>query len=242
MERPRTRKSPPPRPSPQRASAPPPPSPPPPRRQPSTLKSHDSLVAVVYAGRLAGLLVEPARRAELTPNEITLASLAVTLLASVLVAFGHGGSWMVAALLVQVGFVLDCLDGQLARATGKTSDFGRYLDSMTDLVKVFVLISAMTLSLLRHGYGAPASALGAMAFFGYLLCEYHTHLVRQFPQRSQDDYERTATPWKSRLVIGGQKLDLAFAIGEVLMTITIALALGRLGSGLGVLIVVTPIP
>lgn len=217
------------------------PDPAPPPEAARALKSHDSIVAVLYAGRLASLLVGPARRAELTPNQVTVTSLALTLLAALLVAFGKGGTWIAAGVLVQVGFVLDCLDGQLARVTGRTSDFGRYLDSMTDLVKVFALISAMTLSLLRHGFGPAASALGALAFFGYLLCEYHTHLVRQFPQRSQEEYERTVTPWKQRLAIGGQKIDLAFAVGEVLMTITVALLLGRLAAGLGVLLVLTPL-
>jgi len=41
-------------------------------------------------------------------------------------------------------------------------------------------------------------------------------------------------------VFGGQKIDLAFAIGEVLMTITIALVTGHLVAGLLVLMLVTP--
>jgi hypothetical protein len=99
----------------------------------------------------------------------------------------------------------------------------------------------MTLSLLRHGSGTAVCALGALAFFGYLLCEYHTQIVRQLPQRSQEEYERQAAPWKSRLMIGGQTIDLAFAIGEVLMTITVALLFGRPGVGLAVLVLITPV-
>jgi phosphatidylglycerophosphate synthase len=207
----------------------------------STLKSHDSIVAVLYAGRLARALVPLARAADLSPNQVTIASLGITLLAAALVAFGGRSAWIAAGILVQAGFVLDCLDGQLARATGRVSDFGRYLDSLTDLVKIFCLISAMTLALLRHGNGSAVCALGATAFFGYLLCEYHTQLVRQFPQRSQEDYERHAASWKPLLAVGGQKIDLAFAIGEVLMAITVALVTGRLLAGLAALVVVTPI-
>ena len=207
----------------------------------SLLKSHDSIVAVLFAGRVARLLVPLARRAEISPNQVTLASVGLTLLAALLVAFGQRTAWIVAATLIQAGFVLDCLDGQLARATGKSSDFGRYLDSLGDLIKIFALISAMALSLVRHGGGPPACALGALAFFGYLLCEYHNQLVRQFPQRSQEEYERRTTPWKSWLTVGGQRIDLAFAIGEVLLTITLALCLGRIRAGLAALIVITPI-
>jgi phosphatidylglycerophosphate synthase len=207
----------------------------------SLLKSHDSIVAVLFAGRVARLLVPAARRGEISPNQVTLASLALTLLAAVLVAFGQRTAWIVAAILIQVGFVLDCLDGQLARATGKTSDFGRYLDSLSDLVKIFALVSAMTVSVVRAGAGPAACVLGALAFFGYLLCEYHVQVVRQFPQRSQEDYESRTAPWKSRLAVGGQRIDFAFAIGEVLLTITLALCLGRIRAGLVALMLITPI-
>jgi phosphatidylglycerophosphate synthase len=207
----------------------------------SPLKGHDSVVAVLFAGRAARWLIPHVARAEVSPNQVTIASLVVTLVAAACIAFGGRIAWGSAAVLIQIGFVLDCLDGQLARATDRTTDFGRYLDSLTDLVKVFTLICAMTLALLRHGAGVAVCALGALAFFGYLLCEYHTQLVRQFPQRSQEEYERKAAPWKSRLVVGGQTIDLAFAIGEVLAAISVALVCGRPGWGLAVLVVVTPI-
>jgi archaetidylinositol phosphate synthase len=208
---------------------------------PSPLKSHDSVVAVLFSGRVARLLLPAAEASGLSPNQVTLLSLVSTLVAVPLISFGGPAGWLIAALLVQVGFIGDCLDGQLARATGKVSDFGRYLDSLTDLVKVFALISAMTLSLVRHGGGPPACALGALAFFGYLLCEYHVQLVRALPQRTQEDYERHAASWKARLAIGGQRIDVAFAIGEVLLTITLALAFARIRAGLVTLAIVTPV-
>ncbi len=44
------------------------------------------------------------------------------------------GSLLTAALLVQLKTLLDNADGQLARLTGRTSAFGRYLDSEVDLL------------------------------------------------------------------------------------------------------------
>lgn len=44
------------------------------------------------------------------------------------------GSLLAAALLVQLKTLLDNADGQLARLTGRTSAFGRYLDSEVDLL------------------------------------------------------------------------------------------------------------
>jgi archaetidylinositol phosphate synthase len=53
------------------------------------------------------------------------------------------GSFLVAALLVQLKTLLDNADGQLARLTGRTSAFGRYLDSEVDLLVNAALFAAL---------------------------------------------------------------------------------------------------
>jgi phosphatidylglycerophosphate synthase len=53
------------------------------------------------------------------------------------------GSLLVAALLVQLKTLLDNADGQLARLTGRTSVFGRYLDSEVDLLVNAALFAAL---------------------------------------------------------------------------------------------------
>jgi archaetidylinositol phosphate synthase len=53
------------------------------------------------------------------------------------------GSLLVAAVLVQLKTLLDNADGQLARLTGRTSAFGRYLDSEVDLLVNAALFAAL---------------------------------------------------------------------------------------------------
>jgi archaetidylinositol phosphate synthase len=53
------------------------------------------------------------------------------------------GSLVAAALLVQLKTLLDNADGQLARLTGRTSVFGRYLDSEVDLLVNAALFTAL---------------------------------------------------------------------------------------------------
>ena len=53
------------------------------------------------------------------------------------------GSLLVAALLVQLKTLLDNADGQLARLTGCTSAFGRYLDAEVDLLVNAALFAAV---------------------------------------------------------------------------------------------------
>jgi phosphatidylglycerophosphate synthase len=69
------------------------------------------------------------RRSSVTPNQVTLVSLVVTLVAGVAIATGH---FLMAALLVFLGGSLDIVDGQLARAKKLQSAAGAFLDSTTD--------------------------------------------------------------------------------------------------------------
>jgi phosphatidylglycerophosphate synthase len=64
------------------------------------------------------------------------------------------GSLLAAALLVQLKTLLDNADGQLARLTGRTSVFGRYLDSEVDL-----LVNAALFTGLGWTTARPALAL-----------------------------------------------------------------------------------
>ncbi len=76
-------------------------------------------------------------------------------LAGVLAAVELGrGSLLASALLIQLKTLLDNADGQLARLTGRTSAFGRYLDSEVDL-----LVNAALFAALAWRTGQPALAL-----------------------------------------------------------------------------------
>ena len=65
----------------------------------------------------------------LTPNGLTLLGFAITAVGAALAAIDL---WLPAAFIVFIGGVFDMFDGTLARATGKASKFGAFLDSMFD--------------------------------------------------------------------------------------------------------------
>jgi len=79
------------------------------------------------------------------------------------------GSFLAAALLVQLKTLLDNVDGQLARLTGRTSAFGRYLDSEVDL-----LVNAALFAALGWNTGQPAVAvLGFLALTSVLSLNFN---------------------------------------------------------------------
>jgi phosphatidylglycerophosphate synthase len=77
---------------------------------------------------------------KITPNQLTLAGLAVTFLAGWAYS---GGLFFLGALLLGIGSLGDILDGPLARLTGKASRFGAFLDSTVDRYADFFLFGGL---------------------------------------------------------------------------------------------------
>ena len=74
------------------------------------------------------------------------------------VAFGLGLAW-VGGLLAAVAQVLDGVDGQVARLTGKVSSVGAFLDSVLDRYMDFSLLFGILLHCLRFSVGAAVGGL-----------------------------------------------------------------------------------
>jgi phosphatidylglycerophosphate synthase len=93
---------------------------------------------------LAQALVPWLLRARIPPPAVVLANAFAGLCAALALARGE---LVVAALLLQMKTLLDNADGQLARASGKVTLVGRYLDTEADLVvnaALFVALGSLT--------------------------------------------------------------------------------------------------
>jgi phosphatidylglycerophosphate synthase len=64
---------------------------------------------------------------------------------------GGKGGLMLGGILFQAASVLDGVDGEMARATYRATDFGKTLDSAIDMATNFLFILGLTLHLGRHG-------------------------------------------------------------------------------------------
>ncbi|SCY31287.1 CDP-alcohol phosphatidyltransferase [Thiohalorhabdus denitrificans] len=81
--------------------------------------------------RLLGPLVRALVRSPVPPNQVTAVSLLLTLAAAGVLAAGHLPA---AGALFLLGSALDLLDGTLARASGRATPFGAFLDPTLDRV------------------------------------------------------------------------------------------------------------
>lgn len=85
-----------------------------------------------------------------TPNQLTLAGLAVNFFAGWIYAGGHlfwGGVFIILAALG------DLLDGPLARTSGKVTKFGAFLDSTVDRYSDFFIFGGLALHYARQDQG-----------------------------------------------------------------------------------------
>jgi len=82
----------------------------------------------------------------LSPNRITCLSFLVSCFAVALILWGTYPAFIVAAILVNLSHVFDCMDGQMAKYRGMSSPFGSYFDKVTDQIKIFLFFGALAYS------------------------------------------------------------------------------------------------
>jgi CDP-diacylglycerol--glycerol-3-phosphate 3-phosphatidyltransferase len=126
------------------------------------------------ARRLASQSVTGLARTRVTPNALTVSGVTLCIVGSVLVWFEYRGELLffwVGAIVFLVGSILDILDGALARAGGKTTPFGGFLDSTTDRVGEGFMLGAIALVFARHDLDW-AIALAFASLAGSFLVSY----------------------------------------------------------------------
>jgi CDP-diacylglycerol--glycerol-3-phosphate 3-phosphatidyltransferase len=106
------------------------------------------------ARRLASRSIAGLARTRVTPSMLTAAGVSLCAIAAVLVYFQYRNEWLfywLGAVVFVTGSVLDILDGALARAGGKSTVFGAFLDSTTDRIGEAFMLGAIADALARDG-------------------------------------------------------------------------------------------
>lgn len=107
-------------------------------------------------------------RAGLTPDALTLIGFAITVAGAVLLA---NQLWLAGGVVVFMGGVFDMFDGTLARATGKVSNLGAFMDSVFDKLGEIAVYLGITAGLQAVGV-ADGTLLAAAAMGSALMVSY----------------------------------------------------------------------
>lgn len=108
-------------------------------------------------------------RTPVSPNAVSLASILIGLFAAGCFALGNFAMAVAGALLFQLSAIVDCVDGDIARAVFKESPLGKWLDLAGDQVVHVSVFATIGVGLWRQDSAAPVAWLGLSAVVGAVL-------------------------------------------------------------------------
>lgn len=121
----------------------------------------DSLQAKYYARPVSYYLTWLFSRTSITPNQITLLAVAFAVAGCFWFTYGW---YTFGAVLLNVGHLLDYVDGTLAKATGKVSKFGAFLDRSCDEVVETIIPVFIGIALINTDIIFPVIGVGCAIF------------------------------------------------------------------------------
>ena len=122
----------------------------------AAVKRGDGLFATCFVSPYSRYLVRWAARRRLSPNAVTGMSIGLGLLAAVWFSAGSRAGMILGAALLFAAFLLDCVDGQLARYVRSETAFGAWLDAVGGRLAEFAVYAGL--------------AAGAAVFCGHRAC------------------------------------------------------------------------
>jgi hypothetical protein len=111
-------------------------------------KRNDNLWTEWVSRPPAAVLVWLLKDTRVTPNQVSFLAIGIAAIGCALLLFWRTWAGLVTAgLVLQLAYVVDCVDGQLARVKGQSSPVGALLDFMLDEVKAFLVLGSAAVRL-----------------------------------------------------------------------------------------------
>ena len=118
-----------------------------------SVKEKDDFFTTYFVSTWSPWLTRLAARLGLNPTGVTAISVLCAGTAAVLFALGGRPALVIGAVLLYLGFVLDCVDGQLARYTRHFSPWGGWLDTIADRAKEYLVYAGLAVGVERADLG-----------------------------------------------------------------------------------------
>jgi len=137
-----------------------------------TFKPREEWWSRVFATPIANLVLSGiADWSFITPNRLTILSFILTILTTPLILSGTPKNLLIAGIVLQLAYIVDCMDGQLARYRQTASSIGSFFDKLSDYIKFPIVLLGLTIEAQSH-YGSSTfpALLGLLSvfFIGYL--------------------------------------------------------------------------
>ncbi|GII81169.1 hypothetical protein Sru01_61510 [Sphaerisporangium rufum] len=119
----------------------------------NAVKGADGFFTTFFVSTYSRFIARWAARRGLTPNQVTMISIALGVLAALAFATGTRAGAVAGGLLIYFAFVFDCVDGQVARYARKFGVLGAWLDATFDRAKEYVVFAGLAVGSIVAGQG-----------------------------------------------------------------------------------------
>lgn len=123
----------------------------------------------MFSGKVSPFIAAACCGTAITPNHLTVLMIPTGIAGGVAMSFGTPLAFLIGGLLFVLLNIIDAADGELARYTGQTSDFGDYLDRVAHYMTNTALFVGLGVGLFRqtdHIYLLPLMFLANSAIIG----------------------------------------------------------------------------
>ena len=155
----------------------------------------------------------------ITPARITILSFLIRIGGAIMIAIGNNSFVILGVILIQIGLVMDHMDGNLARYRKTTSLSGGFMDRIFDGASFFAIITALGWYSIKQGSPTYILLIASLAGAFYLLICYiywsyayyelkeKGEIVTLNPGAIEKNIAEIPT-WK--IILNGQKLFFKF--------------------------------
>lgn len=142
----------------------------------------DTFFGMYFYRKIATYFTYFLAKTRLSPNQISILSLTFALLGVLFFSFGGYTNFIIGAILIQIGMILDYSDGQIARLKKLGTRRGAWFDVILGMIQNNLIILGIVLGLYKMSHDIFVFIIGFIVLFAWnMTCYVHLNAMIFFP-------------------------------------------------------------
>ena len=180
-------------------------------------RAADSFFTNIFARLISSHISPLLVNTPITPLQVTVAGLLLGLCAAWMASKPDWISCLIAAFLLEVSHILDCIDGELASLTNRGSRFAAFLDPISDRIKdIAIIYAAFLKSSQASVFDLSQNTIFFIAFFTLGFWLLYMYIVDAYLNPSRNKIEKNNSSEGHRIYLGLYDL---FTYGSIVFLI-----------------------
>lgn len=150
----------------------------------SIKKERENFLARVTYRKISEPVAILLSKTPVTPNQVSCISITSSATAGLFFSFGEWTHLVIGYIFMQFTFLMDHVDGNLARHTGKSSAFGSWVDEISNKLHKFFFVIGLSIGVFRLTDDYLYLVLGSVAVFAWFFAAYISETKRAFRFKS----------------------------------------------------------